>query len=255
MPNVIILVLSILITIIIILNIKQNNEIKKLRKENKELYKYSKTNEELITKYRMKQHENKNKLIIIKGMVPKTNKEALEYLNYLIKEDRKIKNKHLNELKYINCVSLKNFINYKINILEEKHTKIELFISEELKNINFKDLKISYLNKLYTILGVMLDNIIDEMDKVDNKLVSINIYITKNIINIELANTYKGKINLKKINKLGFSTKGKEHGVGLNIVKRIIKNTKNLQLETKIEDNFFIQHLKINELEKYLYKK
>ena len=59
-------------------------------------------------------------------------------------------------------------------------------------------------------------------------------------------------IEINKINKIGYSTKGQKRGIGLSVVNDIIHSSKNLELETTIEDNFFVQHLKIKNINKYL---
>ena len=56
----------------------------------------------------------------------------------------------------------------------------------------------------------MLDNIIESIEKTKEKLVSINIYMEKNIIHILLANNIENYLDLSKINKLGYSTKGEK---------------------------------------------
>ena len=99
---------------------------------------------------------------------------------------------------------------------------------------------------------IMLDNMIESIEQTKDKLVSINIYIEKNIIHILLANNIEKSLKLNKINKVGYSTKGEKRGIGLSLVNDIVKSSKNLELETKIEENFFVQHIKIKNINKYL---
>ena len=89
----------------------------------------------------------------------------------------KIKNKWLNELRYIPLPEIKNFLNYKINILEKINANIELFISEQLSTINPKNFDVTDINKINTIIGVLIDNIIEAIQLSKEKIVSINIYI------------------------------------------------------------------------------
>lgn len=243
--NIIIFIILATLTILVII---QEQKIERLKLNNQELIKYSKSNEKTVTDYRKLHHENKNKLIIIKNMINPTNQELKKYVNYLINEQNKIKNKWLNELRYIPLPEIKNFLNYKINILEKLNANIELFISEQLSNLNPKDFDVIDINKINTIIGVLIDNIIEAIQLSKEKIVSINIYIHNKTINIILANNFENKIDLNKIDNLGYSTKGKRRGIGLSLVKDIIKSTKNLELETKIEETFFIQHLKIKNI-------
>lgn len=242
----------ILLTTLITLLILKEQELDKIKKETKELQKYTKLEEQVITSYRKEEHEYKNKLIIIKGMIKEKDKELQNYIDYLIEESIPIKYKWLNKLKVIPFPLIKNFINYKMNILEQNNAKIELFIGEELKKIDPEKVNMICINNINTIIGIMLDNIIESIEKTNEKLVSINIYMEKNIIHILLANNIENYLDLSKINKLGYSTKGEKRGIGLSLVNDIVKSSKNLELETKIEEKFFVQHLKIKNINKYL---
>lgn len=242
----------ILLTTLITILILKEQELDKLKKEIKELQKYTKLQEQVITSYSKEEHEYKNKLIIIKGMIQEKDKELQEYIEYLIEESIPIKHKWLNKLKVIPFPLIKNFINYKLNILEQNNAKIELFIGEELHKINPQKVNIIYINNINTIIGIMLDNMIESIKQTKEKLVSINIYKEKNIIHILFANNIENYLDLSKINKVGYSTKGEKRGIGLSLVNDIVSASKNLELETKIEEQFFIQHLKIKNINKYL---
>ena len=245
-----ILIIIILSTIILLLIIIEE-KFEYLKRTNQELVQYNKSIENDIASYQKAQHEYKNKLIIIKSMI-NDNKKLIEYVDYLIDEPIILKNKWLNYLKFIPFPEIKNFINYKMNILENKNAQIELFVGEELNDINPNNVSITDINNIDTIIGVMLDNMIESIEITENKLISINIYIDKNILHVLLANSIEKPIDLNQINTLGYSTKGKKRGVGLSIVTDIIKANKKMELETKIEEKFFIQHLKIKNIKKYL---
>lgn len=245
------IIFIILTTFLTILIIKEQ-KLEKLKRENKELQKNVKTADQTITGYRKASHEYKNKLIIIESMINPKDKELKKYIDYLINESIIIKNKWLNDLKFIPFPIIKNFVNYKINVLEHNNAKIELFIGEELEKINSEKVSIIDINNINTIIGIMLDNMIESIENTKEKLVSINAYMDKDVIHILFANNFENNIDLIKINKLGYSTKGHQRGVGLSLVTDIIKSGKNLELETKIEENFFIQHLKIKNIGKYL---
>jgi two-component system sensor histidine kinase AgrC len=82
--------------------------------------------------------------------------------------------------------------------------------------------------------------------KVDKeKLVSVQFYIQRNVMHAEFANTFSNFIDLDKINNAGYSTKGSEHGVGLSLVKKIVKQNKEFKIEQNIFDKFFVTHLMI----------
>jgi len=246
------LILMLLINILIIINQEQTNKLNRLTTKYQELKIYSKNNDSLVTNYRSIIHENKNQLIIIKSMLPNEKEELEQYLDNLIENETKITNKWLNDLRYIPLPGIKNFINYKLLQIEKLDAIIEIYISKELEKIKGSKIDIVNLDKFYTIIGVLLDNIIDSLKEQKEKLVSINVYMEQNTTNIELANTYQNYIDINKLNKYGYTTKGNNHGVGLYLVNKIVKNNKIFELNTKIDNKFFVQHLQIHHPKNHL---
>lgn len=243
--------LSNIITIIIINNliiISNETTIQNyyLSKKYQELDLYSTNNDALIANYRSINHENKNQLIIIRSMLEENSEELDEYINSLIEKETKIPNKRLIDLRYIPIPGIKNFVNHKLNELENLQAIIEIYISKEVSRIQSSQIAIYQLDNFYTIIGVLLDNIIDSIkEQKTKKLVSINVYMEDNVTNIELANTYKNNIDITQLTKFGYTSKGKNHGVGLYLVNKIIQDNKVFELNTKIDNQFFVQHLKI----------
>lgn len=241
-----------LLNILIIINIEKTIKLDNLTTKYQELKLYSKTNDNLVTDYRSLIHENKNQLIIIKSMLSENNNDLEIYINNLLNTKNNISNKYLNDLRYIPIPGIKNFVNYKLVQLDSIKATIEIYISKELERINPSKTDIINLDNFYTIIGILLDNIIEELKEQEEKLVSINVYMEENTTNIELANTYRNYIDINKINMYGYTTKGKEHGVGLYLVNKIIKNNKIFELNTKVDNQFFVQHLKIHHPKSHL---
>lgn len=241
-----------LLNILIIINIEKTIKLDNLTTKYQELKLYSKTNDNLVTDYRSLIHENKNQLIIIKSMLSENNNDLEIYINNLLNTKNNISNKYLNDLRYIPIPGIKNFVNYKLVQLDSIKATIEIYISKELERINPSKTDIINLDNFYTIIGILLDNIIEELKEQEEKLVSINVYMEENTTNIELANTYRNYIDINKINMYGYTTKGKEHGVGLYLVNKIIKNNKIFELNTKVDNQFFVQHLKIHHPKRHL---
>lgn len=179
-------------------------------------------------------------------MLEENSEELDEYINSLIEKETKIPNKRLIDLRYIPIPGIKNFVNHKLNELENLQAIIEIYISKEVSRIQSSQIAIYQLDNFYTIIGVLLDNIIDSIkEQKTKKLVSINVYMEDNVTNIELANTYKNNIDITQLTKFGYTSKGKNHGVGLYLVNKIIQDNKVFELNTKIDNQFFVQHLKI----------
>jgi len=241
-----------LLNILIIINTEKTMKLYNLTTKYQELKLYSKTNDNLVTDYRSLMHENKNQLLIIKSMLSGNKKDLEKYIDNLLNNKSAISNRYLNNLRYIPIPGIKNFVNYKLVQLDNIKATIEIYISKELERINPPKIDITNLDNFYTIIGILLDNIIEELKEQEEKLVSINVYMEGNTTNIELANTYRNYIDINKIKMYGYTTKGKEHGVGLYLVNKIIKNNKIFELNTKIDNQLFVQHLKIHHPKRHL---
>lgn len=200
-------------------------------------------NENLLVDYKRKVHENKNHMLIIKGMLGEQD-TLCEYVDSLIDDNVNLDNDIVTDLFYINNIGIKNFISTKLSKILKLNGKLELYISEEIKNINY-DNNLKEIDNLYTILGVLLDNIIDSIKISNDKLVSIIAYVNDDKVYFEFANTYNGEIDLEKLGNGKYTTKGNNHGVGLNIIKKIVSNSEIYKLDTFILDNFFVQKLEI----------
>ena len=64
-------------------------------------------------------------------------------------------------------------------------------------------------------------------------------------MNIEISNSYNNIIDINKLDKRGYTSKGKQHGYGLSLVKEIINNNSLLSNEKRISKDIFTQVLKI----------
>lgn len=231
-----------------ILSISSEMKMESLTKHYQEIYEYSKANAELLNEYKMQVHENKNRLLMIKGMLDDSKKDTKKYIDSILKEinDNKINTNYwLTELQYIPLAGIRNFINYKLIRLKDLGATIEVFVSSELEKIDPSSFTNKEYNQLTTILGVILDNMIESIKETPEKLVSINIYLEDNKIYGEFVNTFSGKIDLNRLNEVGYTTKGKQHGVGLPLVAKITKQNKRFGCTPKIIDNFFTQHLTV----------
>lgn len=245
-------------TAIGIFNISSEMKMENLSKHYKEIFEYSNVNAELLLNYKMQVHEYKNKLLMINSMLGNSEKKVKKYVEALLKEmkdNRNNTNYWLSELKSIPFPGVRNFVNYKLAQLKELGAEIEIFVSSDLEKIDTSNFSEKEYNELTTILGVILDNMIESTRESSEKLISLNLYLENNTINCDFVNSFSSTIDLNRLNEIGYTTKGEKHGVGLSLVAKIVKSNSRFECVPEVMENFFIQHLIIKLFNKKNYKK
>ena len=79
----------------------------------------------------------------------------------------------------------------------------------------------------------------------NEKLLGIEIYLNNNDVEIIISNSYLGKVDTKNVNEKGYSTKGKNHGYGLPLVKNILEHSDIFSGETITCNDIYTQKLNI----------
>lgn len=240
--NIVIIFCLVYIGVIII---KQHLESARLGEDYEKYLQYSKQTEKLVEQYSISQHENKNELIIIKSMVHKNNKKLLEYLNEIISSKDSIVNSWIKGLKYIPFGGLKGIMHNKISLMKDRGLNVFLNISKDVGNSHLKDLNMKENNQLSKIIGVFLDNATEASLLSVEKDVSVSVYMSDKKVVFEISNSFVEKIDIDKIYENGHSTKGKNRGYGLVLVKNILEENKRFENEVKITNNYFSQILKV----------
>ena len=227
--------------------IKQQRDVNEKEEEYRKLANYSQVTEGVLEEYRLNLHESRNQLIIIRNMIFTTKKKELkEYVNNLIDATEVNKYRWVNELKYIPIPELKGFINFKLMEMSNKKIDIEINVERKLKSSKMKNLKIKDKGDLYNIIGVFLDNAKEASLESKEKRVAIEMYEIDSDLHIVIANTYKGKIDIEKINEYGYSSKGKNRGTGLHLVNKIIERNRMFERITSKIDEYFVQELTVH---------
>lgn len=224
---------------------------KKIATERKyfiEIYDYAKDSDSVITEYRMALHESNNTLLAIRGMLDSDIEEIKNYIDHAIKKRRNIviHTDDYGVLNYIPIPSIKYLLSRKICTIKDIGAELELFISPEIIKLKNYIGMVECWNDVYIFLGVILDNLINSLRGIPDKLCGIQMYLDKTILYLEFANTYNDNLDIRKITKTGYKTKKINHGVGLSLIDKILKKKNYYTLETNIIDNFFVQKLKID---------
>ena len=242
--------LLVIITLIVILVtlLRQKIDNENMFKKYDDLLTIMKNYESDIEEQRTINHESKNELLTIRSKLSEENdKELCSYIDSIIGDKKSVKSAKFSKFKYLPSNDLKGFFYYKFIEAEKRGIKVSLNISKLVENSYLGDMKTKDFKDLTRIIGVYLDNAIEAASTSKDKKLGIEIYEVKGIIQIIISNTYDNAIEKDKVGNERYSTKGKNRGHGLLLVKRILNENNRITSETKITDSLYIQTIKINE--------
>lgn len=207
---------------------------------------YNKSLEILYDKVKGFKHDFDNIISTLDGYIENNDMTGLKKYFEEVKKDCKI----TNNLSIINPRIINNPGIY--SLLNNKYFKAtNLGITFEIEfflNLTNLPINIYYLSR---ILGILIDNAIEEAEKCDEKIVKIS-FITESKNNrsvITVKNTYSNKdVDLEKIFEKGLSGKENHSGIGLWEVRKYIRKSNNLDLFTSKDPTYFKQELFIYNL-------
>jgi two-component system sensor histidine kinase AgrC len=213
--------------------------ISEIEKKYNKIIKYVIEYEKIIDDQGERNHEYNNQLMILKGYI--NNKKKLEeYLNTIINDHKLGQNYEIRQLSHFPNGGLKEMLYYKISEIKDNKIKYYLYVCNDASEL-LEKMNVNLYRDITKVFGVLIDNAIDASLESEDKEFSLDFSKDKKQIIITISNTYNKDIDIKKIGKKGFSSKGKGHGFGLKLVKDIIKRNKNLELVSDFDDKYFIQ--------------
>ena len=201
--------------------------------------------EDMMTKYRINNHENKNLLLAVRAMIVNREKDIPKYIDSIVRNKFNDNEKLLLKVNKIPSGGLRATIYSEILKIKDKKIDYELNIDNNLKTNDLIDLDTNMLIDICKILGVFLDNAIEEVENHKRKHIIISLYTYDEKLNIDVSNNYYNKIDVNKIYNAGYTTKGINHGYGLSMVKRIIESNPNFENNISINKEFFTQSIRI----------
>lgn len=205
-----------------------------------------KSYEDILDKYKVSNHENKNQLLMIRNMLGKDNKnEVSKYIDKIVENEYKDDENLMMETSKIPAGGLRALIYSKLLYMKNNCIKFDLKADKKIRSIQLVELEQNLILDICKIVGVFLDNAIDAVDGMTDGSISIKLYISDNQFNISIANNFDGLIELDKIDEKKYTTKGEGHGYGLSLVKEIVNKSPKLKNIRMINDDVFIQILKI----------
>lgn len=200
-----------------------------------------------IEEQRTLRHETKNEFATIKCKLQdkEDNGSIIEYIDSVIGDKDKASTTKYSKFKYLPSNGLKGFFYYKFLEAENKGISVSVNISKQIENSFLKDVDTKDFKDLARIIGVYLDNAIEASFTSKDKKLGIEMYLINEKVEIIITNTFNNEINLDKIGKESFSTKGKNRGHGLLLVKKILSENNMFEAKKEIRNNIYIQILKV----------
>ena len=240
---VVIFIMVIIYTAIVIITIKEVTNKNKIQSEYDILLTNLSEYENLLDRQRVSNHENKNQLLVIRGMILK-NENTIQYIDSIIDNQYKDSDEIIAKTNRIPSGGLKGLIYYKMLTMKDKKINVGLEVNSNINKINFSNIQTKTNQELCKIVGVYLDNAIQEVDDLKEKNINIVFEYINNELIIRISNNYKN-ININNIGKNGYTTKGNGHGYGLKLVNGILSSNKNFEHETHVNGKIFSQIIKL----------
>lgn len=223
--------------------LKESNDKVKMKTKYDNIINASEKYEKIIEQLRMSNHENKNNLIVLKGMLKSNNKKVKEYIDDLILEGGKEDNNLILKTSSIPTGGLQGIIYQKLLDMKDKNIEYHLDVSKNIHKNQIESIDVKTNKDLCTIVGIFLDNAIQATENIHEKNIGIYLYQEKNLFVISISNIYKGKIDLEKMSNKGYTTKEYGHGYGLSLVKEIVDKNKLFRNDKIVRGNVFVQKI------------
>lgn len=201
---------------------------------------YIKTIDSLINDFRRLKHSYANTVYSFYGYIQENDLQGLKaYYTEVMDDTRKMDSNALLALQRIKVYAIFGLLWNKINEAGSKGIEVGIQAINEVYEAGMK------LTDLSEVLGNYIDNAIDAAAESEIKKINISLTDDEGYLTIRVENTYVGAVDVKEIQKKGFSTKGENRGFGLAITNQILAKYTNVLHNTFAEDNIFKQELVI----------
>ncbi len=171
--------------------------------------------EQMLDEMRAFQHDYKNILSTMAGFIRENQMEELRDFFYTnIKLPTGDKNEQKEAWKYLKNIypmEIKGFLYEKLLSILTRNLRIQVHISENL-NVTY-----SAMEDLIRIVGIYIDNAVEEAEKLEDGEVDITIIETSKGVLFCIENNYGVRPDIVKMVEKGYSTKGEERGFNFSM--------------------------------------
>ena len=197
--------------------------------------------EKMLDYQRVANHENKNQLLVIKGMLKKKEKNIDKYIDSIITDVREDNEILYGQTAKIPSGGLRGLVYYKTLIMKEKNINVEMDIDNKIRKVDFESLDSIILKDLCKIVGVILDNAIEAVELLDDRYIRIDMESDDSMMVIKVSNNFEGDIDLTNMDEKGYTTKSQGHGYGLSLVRELVTKHSEFSNRKKIDSKIFTQ--------------
>ena len=163
----------------------------KLQEDNKAMTSSLTEYEKMYALQRIKNHEYKNDLSILRGMIDKENKKAIDYINQLMNIKVNKNNSWMEILKKIPEGGLQGILYYKLLQMDDLNVNVDFSTSSTYSPSSYIRLSDKVKSEICKLLGIYLDNAIQAVSNINEKNIFLNIDEDKEYIIFKIANNFK----------------------------------------------------------------
>ena len=212
--------------------------------ENQNLILYSSNLEKNLGDIRGIKHDIKNIFFTMGTYVEQSENEDMKafYQSEIspFANEEITKNDLYGKLMTVKNEQLKAFLYYKISQAVERNITVLVDISADSSS---SDTAMDFID-LIRIVGILMDNAIEECFSLANGIITIKISQNNELISYKISNTTDPQKKETGI-KAGVSSKGDNRGNGLIIVQNIIKKYGHIALNSYFQEDSFVQSLNV----------
>ncbi|HPL53565.1 MAG TPA: GHKL domain-containing protein [Bacillota bacterium] len=199
---------------------------------------YIRTIDSLINDFRRLKHSYANTLYSFYGYIQDGDLPGLKaYYAEIMDDAKRTDSNLLLALQRIKIYAIFGLLWNKINEATGKEIEVGLKVANEVREAGMR------LTDLCEVIGNYLDNAIEAAAASETKRINISLTDDGGYLTICIENTCGDTVDVKEIQRKGYSTKGDGRGFGLALTNQILTGYTNILHNTFSEEGIFRQEL------------